>query len=71
MKSGILNAQFWNAGNALMADRGFTVQEYLGEIGVELIIPSFLQERDQLTESEAIRSQQIANERIHVERMIQ
>ena len=71
VKSGILNAQFWNAGDALMADSGFTVQEYLGEIGIELIIPSFLRGQDQLTESEAIRSQQIANERIHVERMIQ
>ena len=54
-----------------MADRGFTVQEYLGEIGIELIIPSFLQGRNQLTESKAICSQHIANERIHVERMIQ
>ena len=71
VKSGILNAQFWNAGDSFMADRGFTVQESLGEIGIELIISSFLRGRNQLTESEAICRQQIANERIHLERMIQ
>ena len=36
-----------------------------------LIIPSFLQGRDQLSPKEVITSQQIATERIHVERMIQ
>ena len=71
VKSGILNAQFWNAGDALMADRGFTVQEYLGEIGTELIIHHFCGARPVNLSFEAIRSQQIANERIHVERMIQ
>ena len=35
VKSGILNAQFWNAGGSFMADRGFTVQESLGEIGID------------------------------------
>ena len=53
-----------------MADRGFTVVEYLAPLGVKLIIPSFLKGRSQFNKQE-VKSQQIANERIHVERMIQ
>ena len=34
-------------------------------------MPSFLNGRDQLTQTELVRSQQIASERIHVEWMIQ
>ena len=54
-----------------MAERGFTIKEYSDKFGIDLIIPSFLEGRDQLSEEEVITSQQIANERIHVERMIQ
>ena len=36
-----------------------------------MILPSFLKGREQLSEEEVIYSQQIASERIHVERMIQ
>ena len=71
LKCGILNPELWNAGEALMADRGFTIEEYTKILGIELIIPAFLRGRDQMTESEVITTQQIANERIHVERMIQ
>ena len=39
-------------------------------IGVDLIIPDFLKGRDHLSAEEMIRTQQIANERIHLERMI-
>ena len=54
-----------------MADRGFTIKEYTDTLGIELIIPSFLNGREQLCENEVIHTQQIASERIHVERMIQ
>ena len=54
-----------------MADRGFDIEDHLGELGIELIMPSFLNGKDQLTETELVRSQQIASERIHVERMIE
>ena len=36
-----------------------------------MILPSFLKGRKQLSEGKVIYSQQIASERIHVERMIQ
>ena len=54
-----------------MADRGFTVKDYTDTLHVKLVIPAFLKGRDQLSEEELILSQQIASERIHVERMIQ
>ena len=53
-----------------MTDRGFRIVELLDPRGAELIIPSFLGGREQLSDAERIRSQHIAAERIHVERMI-
>ena len=71
IKSGLLNSNLWNHGEEVMADRGFTIQDYLSPLGVKLITPSFLRNHEQFTETEVIQSQQIASERIHVERMIQ
>ena len=72
LRSDILNPLMWSKGNVLMTDRGFTICEYTDVLDVELIIPAFLKGRDRLSEAEIVRSQQIAaNERIHVERMIQ
>ena len=71
VKSGFLAEELWNMGDAVMADRGFTISDFLEPLGVELIIPSFLGGRAQLSEAETIRSQQIAAERIHVERIIE
>ena len=71
VKSGLLNRQMWELGEELMADRGFTIEEYLSPLGVKLVIPSFLKGREQFTEEEVIKSQQIINKGIHVERMIQ
>lgn len=70
IKSGLLSKELWEAGDALMAHRGFRIADLLDPLGVELIIPSFLGGREQLSEAETIRSQQIAAERIHVEQMI-
>ena len=61
----------WDPGEELMADRLFTIEDYLSLLGVKLVSPSFLKGRGQITEEEVITSQQIANERIHVERMTQ
>ena len=51
--------------NELMEDCGFTVEEYLTPLGVKLL------GRSQFNEQEIVKSQQIANEWIHVERMNQ
>ena len=72
VRSGILNPSLWNPGEGLMADRGFTVKDYTDNLSIiKLVIPAFLKGRDQLSEEEVIQTQQIASERIHVERMIQ
>ena len=71
VRSGILNPALWNPGEGIMADRGFTVHDYTDNLNIKLLIPPFLKGRDQLSEKEVILTQQIASERIHVERMIQ
>ena len=53
----------WEPPKDLMAVRGFTIEDYLSPLEVKLVITSFLKGREQFTE-------EIANERIHVERMI-
>ena len=53
-----------------MAVRGFTTQNELGPLNVELNIPSFLGGRAQLTEAEVKESKTIASVRIHVVRAI-
>ena len=69
-RSGFLNPGFWQQGDSVMADRGFTIEENLKDLGVTLNIPAFLDGRDQLETDEVIESQSIASVRIHVERFI-
>ena len=69
-RSGILDPRFWKLEDSVMADRGFTIEDELGAIGVKLNIPSFLDGREQLTKDEVKESQSIASVRIHVERAI-
>ena len=71
VKSELLNRQMWEPSEELIADRGFTIEDYLSPLGIKLVILSFLKGWEYFTEEEAIKRQQIANERIHVERMIQ
>ena len=52
IKSGILNEALWEKGDAIMADRGFTVQDLFEPRGVNDILPAFLCGREQLTEEE-------------------
>ena len=59
LHSGIVNHALWNPGEGLMADQGFTVKEYTGNLNIKL------------SEEEVVQTQQIASERIHVKRMIQ
>ena len=46
IKSGILNPVLWEKGDAIMADRGFTVEDFSRPVGVNMILPSFLKERE-------------------------
>lgn len=61
-----------NPGEQVMVDRGFAIESILIPRGVELVIPDFKgQGRSQLTETEGINSEKIAEARIHVERAMQ
>ena len=67
-RSGFLN--LLQSGDEVMADRGFTIEDMLTPLGVQLNIPPFLGGREQLATSEVVDTQQIASLRIHVERAI-
>ena len=53
-----------------MANRGFTVKDVLKDIGIELNIPPFMEERAQLPVKEVQEGRKIASVRIHMERAI-
>ena len=69
LESGIMDCL--NTGDLVMADRGFTIDSELSEIGVKLNIPPFLHGREKLTPEEEVKTKQIAKCRIHVERIIE
>lgn len=69
VRSGLLNLPF-DQGDVVMADKGFTISDLLEPIGIGLNIPPFLGLQSQQTPSEVIATQEIASERIHVERAI-
>ena len=68
--SGFLDCIKDRPGISIMADRGFTIQEMLRNIGVELNIPPLLEGRQQLPAKEIQEGRRIASLRIHVERAI-
>lgn len=57
-------------GDVVMADRGFLIKEELKGRGVELNIPAFTKGKNQLHPIELEETRNIANVRIHVERVI-
>ena len=71
VKKGFLNPNLWEQGDISMVDWGFLLKDYLKPLKVDLEIPLFLKGHGQFTITETIKSQKIANERLHVERMVQ
>ncbi|CAN7945074.1 unnamed protein product [Ixodes pacificus] len=69
IKSGHLERPF-EAGDSVMADKGFKIQDLLEKKGVSLNIPPFLT-KEQFLAGEVQETQDIAALRIHVERRIQ
>lgn len=57
-------------GDSIMADKGFNISSELSEIGLNLNIPPFLADQSSFTEGDVIRTQTIAQHRIHIERAI-
>ncbi|XP_065067591.1 uncharacterized protein LOC135693131 [Rhopilema esculentum] len=66
--SGIL--ELLEPGDAVMADKGFDVEDLLKEKGVVLNIPPFLQKQTQFKPVDVQETKTIAKLRIHVERAI-
>ena len=66
--SGLLNKL--EAGDELMADKGFLIQDLLTPIGVCLNIPPFLDSRSQMLTDDVLLTKKIARLRVHVERAI-
>ena len=67
LQSGLLDVL--EAGDSVMADRGFRIADLLDSKGVSLNIPS-MKTSEQLSDSELITTRRIAALRIHVERAI-
>ena len=65
-KCGILD--MLDKGDALMADRGFDIETDLILRGVRLNILPFLKGKQQLSQSELVKTRRIASLQIHVER---
>ncbi|XP_068739049.1 uncharacterized protein [Montipora capricornis] len=66
-RSGIVD--LFSPGDTLLADRGFNIQELLLHKGVKLVIPPFLKAKKQFLKADDQRTKQVANARIHVERV--
>ena len=65
--SGLFNKLQGCTGISVMADRGFTIKDQLAALNIELNIPPFLEQRQQLTPAEVQDGRKIASVRIHVE----
>ena len=57
-------------GDAVMADKGFDIDDKLKELKLELNIPPYLKDKMGFEEDDVINTQTIAKNRIHVERAI-
>ena len=68
IKSGFLD--LIEHGDQILADRGFTVQTEIATHGGILVMPSFTKGKSQLSAKEVDKSREIANVRIHIERVI-
>ena len=58
------------AGDSIMADRGFIVQDLLATRDITVNTPSLLKGCTQLPAKSVLKDRRIANKRVHVERVI-
>ena len=56
--------------DVVLADRGFMLKDLFALYNVKLVVPSFTKGKVQLSGLEVETSRQIANVRIHIERVI-
>ena len=70
-QSGFVSPTLHRPGDQILADRGFTLQDDFATMcSAELIIPAFTKGKKQLEPSDVEGTREIANIRIHIERVI-
>lgn len=57
-------------GDAIMADKGFTIREELSKLNLLLNIPPMASSTSQMSVSDTILTEKIAKHRVHIERLI-
>lgn len=57
-------------GDIVLADRGFEIQDLVGMVGADVWYPSFTRGKTQLSAADVEATRNIANVRMHVERVI-
>lgn len=58
------------SGDGIMADKGFTIEKEIGDLGLKLNIPPFAPSSGQMKASDVTKTIKIAKHRVHVERAI-
>lgn len=66
----LLDNGYIQPGDAVMADKGFTIQSELEELGLLLNIPPFASCTSQMSVADTHLTQKIAKHRVHIERLI-
>lgn len=69
MRCGFLN-QKHNQGAMWMADKGFVIQDLVSHLGVTVNTPKFLGQDLQMPAGDVVHTQEVASQRIHIERAI-
>ncbi|KAL7290428.1 hypothetical protein TKK_0016117 [Trichogramma kaykai] len=57
--------------DAVMVDKGFSIDKECAELGIKLIRPPFLRKNSQFTPQQSTSNRDIASARVHVKRKIQ
>ncbi len=69
IRSGFLKMPH-NRGAMWLVDKGFQIQHLAEPLGVQVNMPAFVAGKSQMPEKDVFHTQQIASERIHIERAI-
>ena len=59
-----------DSGDAIMADKGFNVQDLFIPYNVEINIPSFFKSKNRMSSGTVLKDRKIASKRVHIERII-
>ena len=65
----LIKNDYIHIGDAIMADKGFTIEQELNELGLKLNIPPFASSACQMSSADTELTQKIARHRIHIERL--